>query len=127
MSREQPFSNATEFEIWADRYCYDCVKDNADTETWCPILSAALLGEWPVQWTRRQVEWEIGDKRGSYEAVDTCADFERRRDDGPDDDDDPKPTGPGPFAEEMPGQTDIFTFIVEDALEALPAAEAVSA
>jgi len=121
---KSPFSNHTEFEMWAGRYCYECVNDDAETETWCPILGVALFGQWPKEWIPRTHEWQIGDKSGSYEVVDTCTEFEQRRDDGPDGEPDP---GPGPFDEEMPGQTDIFTFIVEDALDDLPQPERVTA
>ena len=30
-----PFSNGSEYGIWADRWCYRCRNDNAETETWC--------------------------------------------------------------------------------------------
>jgi len=105
-----PFSNHTEYEMWAGhgRGCYDCANDDDATEKYCPILGAALLGGWPKEWTRRTVQWEIGGKSGSYEVVDECTDFDRRPDDdGPDDgDDQPEPDpGPPPVLE---GQIDMF-------------------
>jgi len=120
---QRPFSNGTEYDIWADRWCYECTRDNPDTDTFCPILSVALLGNWPKEWTRAQHNWTVGDASGSYEVVDSCTEFEQRPDDdGPDDDSGPQP-GPGPFDEEQPGQTDIFTFFAEDAIEHLRPAE----
>lgn len=118
---ERAFSNHSEYEMWAARHCYECVNDDEETETWCPILGVALLGQWPKEWTRRRHHWTIGDKSGSYEVVDSCTEFVQRPewpgDDDPDDD--PVPPTPGPFDEEQPGQTDIFTFFAEDAIEQL--------
>jgi hypothetical protein len=93
---ERPFSNHSEYEVWADsgNGCYDCAHDNPDAERYCPILSAALLGKWPREWTRAAHQWQVGDKSGSYEVVDECVEFERRPDDG--DGPPPEPrTGPG--------------------------------
>jgi hypothetical protein len=102
---ERPFSNSTEYESWANkgRGCYDCAHDDWETEKWCPILGAALLGSWPKEWTRRTQTWEIGGKSGSYEVVDECTEFEERRD-GPDGGADPDP-GPPPV---IGGQIDVF-------------------
>ena len=102
------FSNGTEYEIWAGRYCYECVHDDAETEKWCPILTVALLGAWPKEWTRATEP---------YTHVDTCTEFEQRPDDDGPDDDEPEPDGPGPFDPEMPGEVDIFEVMVEQALE----------
>lgn len=111
----RPFSNGTEGFAWMGDWCYECVHNDEETELWCPILTVAILGKWPTEWTRRQVGWTSKDSSGSYEVVDTCTEFEERRDPGPDDEPE---SGPGPYDPEMDGQTDIFTFIVEDALEA---------
>jgi len=82
MRSGRPFSNHTEFDIWADRYCYRCRKDNEETELYCPILGMAIAeGAWPDEWTARTHAWEAGGKSGSYEVVDTCTEFEERRDD----------------------------------------------
>lgn len=119
------FSNGTEYEIWAGhgRGCYDCAQDDPNVERYCPILSVGFLGSWPKEWTRRNVTWEAGDRSGSYEIVDECTEFERRRDDGPDDDDPgPEPVPPAP---EVEGQTDIFEVfaqqIADEASTARPA------
>lgn len=109
---ERAFSNGSEYEIWAGRYCYECVHDDPRIETFCPILSVALLGRWPAEWTRHQVK----TRYGQYEAVDTCTEFEQPRDD---DGDDEPPSGPGPFEPEIPGQVDIFTVFVEQGIEQL--------
>lgn len=117
---ESAFSNHSEYEIWADRNCYECVHDNPETDTFCPILSVALLGGWPKEWTRRRVEFTtVEGKLSFYEVVDTCTEFEQRPDDEGGGDDDPPPDGPGPFDAEQPGQTDIFTFFAEDAISKL--------
>lgn len=82
------FSNHTEFDIWADRHCYVCVHDDFN-EKFCPILSVGMLGEGrPREWLREDVPWT--DKDGvthSYSRIDTCTEFEQRRDgdDGPED------------------------------------------
>lgn len=118
---ERPFSNGTEFDIWADRYCYRCVKDSISAppgaeEKFCPILTAALHGaDWPEQWTRREHHWQIGDSSGSYEVVDTCTEFEERRDDGGGDEPEPDP-GPPPVCE---GQLDLVDAYLDTAVEEL--------
>lgn len=112
-----PFSNHTEYELWADdgRGCYDCRNDDPETNTLCPILSAALLGTWPKEWTRRTVEWQIGDKSGTYEAVDECTEFDERDDDDGDGEPDPEP-GPPPV---IAGQIDMFEVFTDQALDAI--------
>jgi hypothetical protein len=110
----KPFSNHTEFEIWASRYCYECVNDDTDAELHCPILGAALLGGWPKEWTRRTHTWQIGDKGGSYEVVDTCTEFVQRPE-WPGDDD----PGDGPPPEPVPecdGQLDLVDAYLPTAL-----------
>jgi hypothetical protein len=122
---ERPFSNHSEYDYWADsgKGCYDCVNDDAETEKYCPILSAALLGKWPREWTRATHQWQIGDKSGSYEVVDTCTEFERRPDDG---------DGPPPDPEPVPvadGQVDMFEVFADqivDQVAELPRLEAVA-
>lgn len=92
------FSNHTQFEIWAaNRGCWTCTKDDDATEKWCPILSSALIGGIPEQWT---CETETDWLHGNY----TCSDYEERRDDDGDDDPEPEPEPP-PVIE---GQIDIF-------------------
>lgn len=119
---QRPFSNSTEYEIWAnDRGCYDCTNDDDATEKWCPILSLAITGMWPKEWTRRTVDWEINGKTGSYETVGDCTEFDERRDDdgGPDDAPEPDP-GPSPVIE---GQIDMFEVFAEritDEVSTLP-------
>jgi hypothetical protein len=114
---ERAFSNGTEYEIWAGRHCYECLHDNPETGTFCPILTVALLGHWPVEWTRATHNWTVGEHSGSYEVVDTCTEFERRPDDGPGDD--PPPDRPGPWDPEMPGQVDMFGVFVEQGINDL--------
>lgn len=118
-----PFSNGSEFEIWAGRHCYECVHDNANTEKYCPILSAALGGQgWPTEWTRRRA----GTEPTTYEAVDTCTDFEERRHGGGD----PKPR-PAPKPQvQVDGQLDLIDAYLDTAIRELttePARTAVTA
>lgn len=115
---EQPFSNHTEYEMWAGsgRGCYDCANDDDAAEKWCPILGTALLGKWPKEWTRRAYTWEIGGKSGSIENVDECIEFDRRPDDdGPGDEPEPDP-GPPPVIE---GQVDMFEVFADQAIASL--------
>jgi hypothetical protein len=100
------FSNSTQFEIWAaNRGCYTCTKDDDATEKYCPILTAALQGGIPPEWT---CETEQDYLHGNY----TCSDYEERHDDdGPDGGDDPEPDpGPPPVVE---GQIDMFEIFAE--------------
>lgn len=119
-ANRRAFSNGTEFDIWADRWCYDCVHDNWKTEKYCPILSVALLGQWPTEWTRGKVEFTtVEGNPAAYDVVDTCTEFEQRRDDDPGDE---PPAGPGPFEPEMPGQVDMFEVFVEQGIDQLTSA-----
>lgn len=116
------FSNGTEYDMWADRWCYSCVNDDANTEKWCPILSVALLGSWPKEWLRRRVHWQIGDGSGEYDAVDTCTEFEERRE--------PRDGDPEPEPEPTPviaGQVDIFEVFADQIAEQASERTAVSA
>lgn len=116
---EQPFSNGTEFDIWADRHCHSCVHDNEATENYCPILSAAIGGKgWPTEWTRRRA----GTEPTTYEAVDTCTDFEQRRRGGGGGV--PKPT-PKPRVE-VDGQLDIVDAYLDTAIGELTTAPAAA-
>jgi hypothetical protein len=123
--RRRPFSNHTEYEIWAGsgRGCYDCRHDKPDIEKWCPILSAALLSLWPKEWEHETEKWEIGGKSGSIQVVGECSEFEH--DDG-DGDDDPEPDpAPEPVAE-LDGQVDMFE-VFADRIAEQPHRESVSA
>lgn len=114
---ETPFSNGTEFEMWADsgRGCWDCIHDNDETETYCPILSVSLLGpSWPKEWTREKHRWEIGGKSGAYDVVGECTEFEERRDD---DGGDPETEPTSPPAPEIDGQIDMFEVFAEQITE----------
>ena len=115
MRSGRPFSNHTEFEVWADRYCYRCRKDSEETELYCPILGMAIAeGGWPDEWTARTHTWEAGGKSGSYEVVDTCTEFEERRDD---EGDDPEPEPEPP--PEVEGQLDLIDAYVDTAIREL--------
>lgn len=114
---ERPFSNGTEFEIWADspKGCWNCVNDDDETEKYCPILSVAITrGVWPKEWTREKRRWQIGDKTGEIEGVGECTEFEERRDYGGGDPD-PEPTPPP--APEIDGQMDMFEVFAEQITE----------
>lgn len=112
--KQQPFSNSTSFEIWANsgRGCYDCRHDKPDIEKYCPILSAAYLGFIPKEWTDQGLQ--------DYD----CSEFEYDDEDG-DDDPEPEPV-PQPVAE-MDGQTDMFEVFAEHITETVAKREAVSA
>ena len=49
------FSNHSEFEVWAARWCHRCARDETGTApegTYCSILGHAMLdGKIPPQWT----------------------------------------------------------------------------
>lgn len=126
---ERPFSNHTEYEIWAGggSGCYDCANDDPEAERYCPILSAALLSKWPREWTRVTHRWEVGGKSGSYEVVGECSEFVQRPewpgDDDPDDDPDPVPDPP-PVIE---GQVDMFEVFTDQIVEQIEQPQAVTA
>lgn len=132
-----PFSNHSEFDYWADsgKGCYDCLHDNPATETYCPILSAAMLGNWPKELTRRYVKFGAFDKgTNRFEVfettaddpdgcafVATCTEFEERRDG--EDDPEPDPEPPPVNA----GQIDMFEVFADQITEQVRQPEAVSA
>jgi hypothetical protein len=122
---ERTFSNGSEFDIWADRWCYECVHDDANQEKYCPILSVAMLGEGrPREWTTRKHEWTIGDSSGSFDVINTCTEFERRPDNGGGDDEDPGPDpGPPPVHE---GQLDLIDAYLDAAIGELSTAPAMA-
>lgn len=126
----RPFSNSSEYELWADRHCYECVNDqpDADPEVFCPILGVALLGQgWPKEWTRKHLRFgdliEGTNRREVIETtaddpngcvyVDTCTEFEQRPEPG---------DGPEPEPEPPPvcdGQLDIVDAYLPTALDEL--------
>lgn len=116
---ERPFSNGTEWGIWADRFCYECVHDDANREIYCPIITVAMIGNtgspmWPKEWLRERVPWTDRDGvEHSYERVDACTEFEERRDPG---DDDPPPPEPVPDCD---GQLDLIDAYLDTAIEEL--------
>ena len=136
---ERPFSNASEHDLWADRYCYnDCVHDDLATEKYCPIITVALTGKdgrstaWPAEWTRKYLKFggpvADTDRREVIETtaddpdgcvyVDACTEYEERRDPGPGDD--PAEPDPPPVCD---GQLDIVDAYLPTALaELTPAA-----
>lgn len=110
-----PFSNSTQWEIWADRWCYTCSKDSpelVDKGQGCPLITVALMERTPAEWTAETEEDRV---MARY----TCSEYEERPewpgDDDPDSDpDDPDPTGP---AENVPGQVDIFQVWTDQVVE----------
>ncbi len=112
-----PFSNSSQYEIWAaNRGCGTCRNDDAETEKWCPILSAALMGVTPREWT---TETEKDRIHGNY----TCSEYDHRPDDDGGGGDDPEPDpGPPPVIE---GQIDILEVFADRIVDALPAPEVV--
>lgn len=130
-----PFSNGSEYDYWAGRWCYRCRRDDAATETWCPILSVAMLGAWPKELTRHYVKFgariegtdrvevseTTADDPDGCTFVDTCSEFDERRDG----EDDPTPEpGPPPVAD---GQVDMFEVFADQITEQVRDAAAVSA
>lgn len=108
------FSNGTEFDIWASRYCYECVHDNpnADPEVFCPILGFSLLNDaTPREW----VEGTVTTKYGNYQAIESCTEFQQRPEWPGDDDPDAGPTPPDP-APECDGQLDLVDAYLPTAL-----------
>jgi hypothetical protein len=72
---ERAFANATEFDMWADRYCFQCAKDylggaisdEDGEELHCPILTDVIcLNEVPPQ-------WQVGGGFANYH----CTEFEK--------------------------------------------------
>lgn len=136
---ERPFSNGTEYEIWADRHCYECVNDDpqADPEVFCPIITVALLGKgdgpaWPKEWTRRYIKFgdriegtnrvevseTTADDPDGCMFVGTCTEFEQRPDPG---------DGPEPEPEPVPdcdGQLDLIDAYLPTALAEITRAPA---
>jgi hypothetical protein len=106
------FSNGSQWEYWADRWCYRCANDDiglGGDEKYCPILSASLaLDGTPREW---QAETEDDHVHGDY----TCTEFEERRDD---DGDDPEPEPEPPPV--IDGQIDVFEVFADQIVESLP-------
>ncbi len=123
-AQERPFSNHSEYEVWAERHCYECAHDDEATETYCPILGVALLGGWPVEWTRRRHEWTANGESGTYEVVDTCTEFQQRPEWPGDDDLDAGPPPPPEPAPECDGQLDLVDAYLPTALAEITRAPA---
>jgi hypothetical protein len=107
-----PFSNMTQFEYWAPRWCWSCKNDDDETEKYCPILSASLMSVTPREWTTLTAE---DDLHGNY----TCTEYEERRDGNGGGDPEPEPEPP-PVIE---GQIDIFEVFVDKLVDRLPERE----
>jgi hypothetical protein len=108
---ETPFSNHTMWEIWADRWCYECVNDSpelVDQGKGCPLIMVALMRKTPREWTAATEQDRI---YGSYH----CSEFEQRNDGGGDGESGPQPRPPA--FEEMPGQTTIFEALTDATVE----------
>lgn len=132
---ERPFSNGTEWDMWADRWCYECVNDNpnADPQVFCPIITVALAGKggggaWPAEWTRRYIKFgdyvdeartrrlpieTTADDPDGCEYVGECTEFERRPDPGDEPEPDPEPVP------ECDGQLDLIDAYLDTALDEL--------
>lgn len=137
----RPFSNGTEWDIFADRQCYVCVHDDAETDKFCPIITVSMVGNdgqpaWPKEWTSRfirfgapiegttrvEVHETTADDPNACEFVGECTEFEERRDPGPGDDEPPPDPGPPPVCE---GQTDLFGYAVDRFINELEAPQPV--
>jgi hypothetical protein len=117
-AKEHAFSNHSEYEVWAERYCYRCVYEDMP-DGGCPIIGAAMVVPgWPKEWTRERERWTIGGNSGVIEYVDSCTEFEERRGrDDPDEPQRPLPTGPTGAVHPIPGQLDIVDAFLEKALD----------
>lgn len=130
------FSNHSEYEHWAGggKGCYDCAhQDDFDVDKFCPVLTVALLGNWPKELTRHYVRFgapipgttrvevseTTADDPDGCAFVDACTEFEERRRPGDDPPPEPPPTP------ELPGQIDMFEVfadqIADRAAEVVPA------
>ncbi|HEX2551560.1 MAG TPA: hypothetical protein VHK64_08195, partial [Nocardioidaceae bacterium] len=116
-----PFSNGTEGYAWMENWCGECVHNDEETETYCPILSVALLGQTPAEWVEQPWQQIAGRPEGELAPTlggqYVCTEFERRRDDDGDD--------PGPEPEPPPvcdGQLDIVDAYLPVALAELSTA-----
>lgn len=117
---ERPFSNGTEWDMWADRWCHECVHDDANREVYCPIITVAMIGNagepmWPKEWTRERHEWTKADGSpgGAYDVVGECTEFEQRPDPGDEPEPDPEPPP------EVEGQLDLIDAYLDTALNEL--------
>jgi hypothetical protein len=110
------FSNHTEYDIWASRYCYECANDDAEKEVYCPILGVALITQTtPREWT---------EAAEPYPHVDACTEFVQRPEwPGDDDPDDPPPPDPVPDCD---GQLDLIDAYLPTALAELEKAPVTS-
>lgn len=64
------FSNHTQWEIWAARWCYRCANDDDETETYCPVLTVALSGSIPLEWSADAADTRV---HGDY----VCTEFDQ--------------------------------------------------
>lgn len=42
-------SNGTMGEMWMAQNCYRCTREDADNEQYCPVLSALMMHEYPIE------------------------------------------------------------------------------
>jgi hypothetical protein len=61
------FSNGSEFEEWAARWCWRCANDADDS---CPLVLVAMMERTPAEWAE--------DKPGSLGCQYTCTLFSSR-------------------------------------------------
>lgn len=109
----RPFSNGTEGYAWMDNWCYRCMKNDEETELWCPLLTVALLGKTPVEWIDQTADGHrLGD---TYR----CIEFEERPDDGRGDDEPEPNPGPPPVDE---NQLDLIDAYLDTAIGELSTA-----
>jgi hypothetical protein len=89
-----PFSNSTQWELWADRHCFGC---KVDTDESCPLVLVALSGKTPAEWTAPTEQQRL---QSDYD----CAEFIPAVDEKPA----PAPPRPPAPAKPLPGQLDLF-------------------
>lgn len=115
-----PFSNHSEFEVWAERHCYECANDVPEAGTYCPILGVALVTDaTPKEWTSTEP-----DEHGCT-WIDTCTEFQQRPEWPGDDDPDAGPPPPEPVPE-CDGQLDLVDAYLPTALAELEKAPVAS-
>lgn len=116
---EPAFSNNSEYEIWAERWCYRCKVDAAfqrdETLEGCPLLTVAVMGRTPKEFVDAV---DPREAQGDYE----CTEFVP--DDDEDGGEDPMPVPPVPVGE-MDGQVDMFEVFADQIVSEASVAEAV--
>jgi len=49
-------SSGTMGEMWMAKNCHQCRRDDPDSELYCPVLTALMLDEYPIEGLVRHVD-----------------------------------------------------------------------